>query len=140
MIYNKYYSNKKIFRLNSRIFLISAFLTSTLYSALPLTSGGPVISLPYICWIPFSINTRNQFWAVYCYESITAVMATLLFISVETIPVNIMQQICIQLEIVINRLLEIPKLRQKKYLCSNINQNEHKLLRECISHHEFIYS
>ncbi|XP_043462617.1 odorant receptor 67c-like [Leptopilina heterotoma] len=51
-----------------------------------------------------------------------------------------MQQICIQLEILMSRLTEIPKLRKKKYFSSNIHQEEYHLLKDCIDYHEFIFS
>lgn len=138
--------SKYNFRLNSGIFVIFALLTSTLYTLLPLTSH-PVVSLPYECWIPFDISTQIKFWGVYFYECISIYLATIIFASMETLPSIMMQQICIQLEILISRLLEIPKLRQKKknnYFHShsnlnNIYQEEFRLLKNCINHHDFIY-
>ncbi|XP_051153418.1 odorant receptor 94a-like [Leptopilina boulardi] len=127
-------------RFNSRIFVISAFLTTTLYTSLPLISSGPVVSLPYISWIPFDINSRKKFWIAYLYECIGVYLATLIFSAMETLPAIMMQQICIQLEILMSRLLEIPKLKQKQYLSSTVYYDEYQLLKDCIDYHEFIFS
>ncbi|XP_051153456.1 odorant receptor 4-like isoform X2 [Leptopilina boulardi] len=126
-------------RFNSRIFVLFALLTSTLYTLLPLTSK-EINSLPYECWIPFNVSTGAKFWGVYLYECISIYLATLLFASMETLPSIMMQQICIQLEILIYRILEIPKLRNK-YIHSKLNvyQEEYRLLKECINHHDFIF-
>ncbi|XP_051153458.1 odorant receptor 67c-like [Leptopilina boulardi] len=126
-------------RLHSRIFVFSLFFAAFCYTLQPLTSK-IVNSLPIMGYLPFAINSRRRFWIAYFYQCISGYLSVILFASIEMLPINIMQQICIQLEFLMNRLLAIPNLRNTKYSRLNIYKEEYNLLKECINHHEFIFS
>lgn len=121
------------------MFVFLLFFCAVSYTLLPLFQSEAVDSLPHMGYIPFTIDSRNKFWAAYCFQCLLGYLTVIIFASIEILPVNIMQEICIQLEILMNRLLQIPKLRnQDKYLYLNVQQDEYKLLKDCINHHNFI--
>lgn len=92
--------------------------------------------------MPYAINSRFRFWITGFFQTSVASLTVVIYSSVEIIPAIMMQQICAQLEICMNRLMNLLRLlRENNGTTNKIDtfRLESKLVENCILHHVYIY-
>ena len=130
----------KYFRSISRLFLILCLATAVLHTLVPLMMKGKNVTLPFRNWVPYIFESGSLFWITYIHQTLSIYTAIIMFSAVELLAPIMMQQICAQLEIIMYRLLELPKLSKKNRSGIDIHQQESEILQDCIAHHIYIFT
>lgn len=76
----------------------------------------------------------------YLYENSLIIFIVTAYASFETLLVTFTQHICMQLEVLIYRLLKIMHIRNDTCEKLNIYEQECKIIRECVNQHVHIFS
>ncbi|XP_051173282.1 odorant receptor 67c-like [Leptopilina boulardi] len=126
-------------RSNTRSFMTFCLITCTVYTVLPLTKRRN-ISLPFKSWSPYKIDSTFTFWMTYFFQFVSACIFGVLFAAIEILAPIIMEQICTQLEFIICRLYQLPKLKDTFNLNHDISRKESAIVNNCVEHHIFIFS
>lgn len=101
-------------------------------------------TLPLKRWFPYAINSKSRFWMTYLFDSAASYIIILSFVAIETLMANLLQEICGQLDILINRLFQLSnneKNFKEKYFYEKdeIRRHESDLIKKCIDHHISIF-
>ena len=101
--------------------------------------------LPFKVWIPYKITSSLRYWSTFFHQTIAHVTAANLQIANETLICGFMIHACLQLELLKNRLREIPKSIQNidnnYYNIESVDKTKNSsknLLVKCIKHHQLI--
>lgn len=99
-----------------------------------------VTTLPLPSWVPYSLDSRLVFILSYLHQSIGIFMTVTISVSMESLALSIILQVCGQLEIMMHRLSLLSELTEENYVKSDQYNREKELTDRCIEHHLYIYS
>ncbi|XP_051153460.1 putative odorant receptor 71a isoform X2 [Leptopilina boulardi] len=126
-------------RFLTRIFVIMCCTVVVGTSFLPLLNMKN-IQLPFNCWTPFDIDSEFRFWVNYFYLAYSSFVVICGTAAVEVVASILMQLMCAQLEIMGYRLLKLISLENNNYSTKDFFKYQSAILKDCITHHIYLYS
>ncbi|CAG4984530.1 unnamed protein product [Colias eurytheme] len=124
------------------VFLTSAITTCTLWAIMPLFDTAETRFFPFKIWMPVDPEKSPHYEIGYVYQMISIYISALLFFAVDSTALSMIIFGCAELEIIIDKvkkLQSIPmSMRLKEDVCKQMENENNKLLNECIQQHQAV--
>ena len=108
----------------------------------PLFQSAENRTLPFKSWLPYDLNTKSKFYLSYAHQSLAIYACATINVAHDILIYGFMVKVCSQLQLLSNRILQIPPMledyKMQKFLDYEIEKLESKVIAQYISHHNFI--
>ncbi|XP_045502920.1 uncharacterized protein LOC123699915 [Colias croceus] len=124
------------------VFLTSAITTCTLWAIMPLFDTAETRFFPFKIWMPVDPEKSPHYEIGYFYQMISIYISALLFFAVDSTALSMIIFGCAELEIIIDKVKKLQSIpmtiRLKKDVCKQMENENNKLLNECIQQHQAV--
>ncbi|CAH0728107.1 unnamed protein product, partial [Brenthis ino] len=122
------------------VFLVSAFMTCSLWASMPWFDEAETRSFPFKIWMPVSTHTFTQYILGYLYQIVSVYISALLFFAVDSTTLSMIIFGCAQLEIVIDKIKKVKNVpmsaKLNKTAKEQLVKDSNELFIQCIHQHQ----
>ena len=118
------------------LLIIVTITAATIYLSTLLKTNA---ELPFHTWKPYTIESKLAFWLTSLHQIIICFMLAFFICAFQTLTLMMVLNICAQIDLIVERLYMLPKLRKNGVSEQIVYQREAEIIKDCVHHHIHLY-